>query len=274
MASNYIFEQRPDGDMAAAVMATDLLEQGPHGDMATAAVMATDLLDQGPCGDMATAAVNNDLHNGQSGASNIVSEIIQDSQCTGASGCASNHQAIECKDMYQVNGNNTKTRDYFQISGSGPVTIYNGTAPMSPNGTEEDNIQAERDESNECLFSENTADGIPPMNYNELRFDVCCDLTDRQFKLMRLLLEKGDNNFGIPRKDLRGLKSTLELLDCIEHYNYLSSANTWLLQYMLYRVGNIELYKRVFEFLTEQLTSSTKLFVCEPREIQGMLNST
>ena len=102
---------------------------------------------------------------------------------------------------------------------------------------------------------------IPPSPMGPLSMLFAADFcsSDTQSKL------------GIPREEVERIETIKELLWCMERYNYLSSTNTWLLQYLMYRVGNRPLYKKVFEFTGRRLKPSQALFVCEPNEIQGKL---
>ncbi|XP_072013427.1 uncharacterized protein [Amphiura filiformis] len=207
----------------------------------------------------------------QNGMSNTISEVqdTQDSIQVADTSDHQPHQTIGCNDMYKVEGNNTKIGHEYHFTG--PVTFNSGT-PISQIGNDENQEERENERTSTSEGgSVSTEDienaGIPPVEYNLLCYDICEELTEKQFKKLKFLLRKDKKSeLGIPRDVIEKLESKQDLLECMEDYNYLSSTNTWFVQYLLYHVGNSLLYKKVLEFHADQLTSKT-LFVCTPEQV-------
>ena len=77
-----------------------------------------------------------------------------------------------------------------------------------------------------------------------------------------------DQKFKPRRKDVWDtIHTPLELLELMEEQGFLSAENTWFLQYLLYRINNRPLYKRVFDFMANRSRLLKTLYVYDPPEI-------
>ncbi|XP_072047357.1 uncharacterized protein [Amphiura filiformis] len=225
----------------------------------------------------------------RSGTGNLLSERQDDRNINSASSMvgAPQTEIINRDNEYHVNGDQTTVKGH-QFKISGPVTIHardlqeslmivnGGTAPTSTSKVPNGNAEVAKSTPQYISVSPEVVAnaGLPPVQYNGLLCDVDDSLTPKQFKKMkRLLLQDTTSKLGIPRNAIEDIDDKWVLLKCMEKFNYLSSSNTWFLQYLMYVVGNRKLYKLVFNYKTEQLVSASALYVYEPSDIQGARKS-